>query len=114
MEHAKNSEADLQFSLAWALKQELGKNFYLDKFMGETQYGRAFVDVLVTDKLNTPELIIELKMNSKIPSGECDCNNVKLAQYKKYCTFGIPIYTCNGYDDLEATLEYVKDNCSKD
>jgi len=109
-----SSEMDLVFAVGYWIKDSTEYDFYLNKYMGDTEYGRAFVDMLVLDHSGDPALIVEFNMNRSLDmSGQCDCEETELTQYKKYCTFGLPVWTCNGYQDMDATIEYITDTLDK-
>lgn len=110
MDEHYSSEMDLVFAVGYWIKDSTEYNFYLNKYMGDTEYGRAFVDMLVLDHSGDPALIVEFKMNRSLEeSGQCNCEETGLTQYKKYCTFGLPVWTCNGYGDMDATIQYITD-----
>jgi len=112
MTHDVSSEMDLVFTAGYWLRDN-GYSFNLNKYMGTTELGKAFVDMLVLDHSGTPKLIIEFKMDPYLRlSGECDCKDTLPTQYEKYCMLDLPLWTCNGYKDLDATLEYVKEKLS--
>lgn len=87
--------------------QQYGYHVELKKYMGETISGKCYCDMAILHEGKTIGLVEFKNRKYHKEIGICDCEKTNNKQLLKYCQLGIPIFTCNGYEQIPYLFHWV-------